>query len=309
MKRAAPDPSTLAAVVARLAVLLEAGIAPSAAWMYVDQTLTRAGTASPGRVSAAVQLGESVQDAIGGFADDQPVGERDAWRALAVAWAVATESGAPLAATLRQFAVTLRDFAEAQREIAIALAAPTLTARLVLALPLVGVFLGMPLGFDTLRVLFATPGGWLCLGTGGALQVAASRWNRHLVDRAQPSEHTPGLAYDLVAIAVSGGAALDHALRSVVSIAKRFDLATAFDDPRLVAVLELSQRAGVPAAALLRGEAQECRREALAAAHADARALGVRLMVTLGACVLPAFLVVSVLPLLLAVWAQTRLND
>ncbi len=304
MNSHAADVSSLAATTARLAVLLESGVPPGAAWAYVGESAApESGGAQ--RVVAALQQGGPVPDAVCAAAVDGTETERAAWRGLAAAWAVATDAGASLAPTLRQFSETLRDLVQVQREVTVALAAPTLTARLVLVLPLVGILFGLLLGFDTIRVLVATAAGWACLGVASALLFGASRWNARLVRRAQPKDLAPGLVFDLVAIAVSGGASLERALGSVTETARRYEVPAALDDLALLAVLDLSRRAGVPAAALLRGEALERRREASATAQAGARSLGIALMVPLGVCVLPAFMVLSVVPLLLAVLHQT----
>ena len=198
--------------------------------------------------------------------------------------------------------------AQAQREIAVALAAPRATARLVLVLPLVGSLVGALLGFNTLGTLFATAVGWVCLGTGSGLMIAAWRWNRRLVARAQPRELTPGLGFDLLAIAVAGGGSLHRARGTVDTALRRFGLDAAGDESGITATIDLSVRAGVPAVELLRSEARERRRNALAAVQAGAQALSVRLMIPLGVCVLPAFMVLSVVPLLMAVLAETPIG-
>ena len=137
---------------------------------------------------------------------------------------------------------------------------------------------------------------------------AAWRWNRRLVARAQPRQLTPGLGFDLLAIAVAGGGSVDRARATVEAVLRRFDLDAAGDESGIAATVDLSMRAGVPAAELLRSEARERRRNALAAVQAGAQALSVRLMIPLGVCVLPAFMVLSVVPLLMAVLAQTSIG-
>jgi tight adherence protein B len=69
--------------------------------------------------------------------------------------------------------------------------------------------------------------------------------------------------------------------------------------------VELSSRAGVPAGELLRAEAEEQRRQARADAASRAASLSVRLMLPLGVCVLPAFMLLGVAPLLISVIAST----
>jgi tight adherence protein B len=295
--------AAIAAIVQRLAVLLAAGVTPSAAWGYLreGELVDQVASASAGGAVIAEAI-------VAAAARHAPLGERDAWRGLATAWAVATDAGAPLASTLRDFAESLRGLSQAQREIAVALAAPRATARLVLVLPVVGMLFGVILGFDTLGTLFTTAPGWACLVLGSSLMVLAWRWNRRLVARAQPRDVTPGLVFDLLAIAVSGGGSLPHARANVGRALTRFGFDVLADEPGIEATLDLSARAGVPAAELLRSEARERRRDALASAQSAAQALSVRLMIPLGVCVLPAFMVLSVVPLLLAVLGQTSLS-
>ncbi|MEJ5914059.1 type II secretion system F family protein [Pseudokineococcus sp. 1T1Z-3] len=68
----------------------------------------------------------------------------------------------------------------------------------------------------------------------------------------------------------------------------------------LRAPLALALRAGAPGAGLLRDAARELRRRRSREAQRRAQALGVRLVVPLGACALPAFAAVGVLPVVLA---------
>jgi tight adherence protein B len=306
VKAGAPNVAQVAAVVQRLAVLLAAGVAPAAAWGYL-----REGELAS-RIAAGASAGDSIPDAIVAAVREAPATEALAWRGLATAWAVAGDAGAPLAPTLREFALSLRDLAQAQREITVALAGPVATARLVMALPVVGLLFGIVLGFNTLGTLFTTPPGWACLGLGGTLMFVASRWNRRLVRSAQPRDLTPGLEFDLVAIAVSGGGALDRARASVAAALERYSLARpgigTKDAAGIEAVLDLSKRAGVPAAELLRSEATERRRSARAEVQERAQALAVRLMIPLGVCVLPAFMVLGVVPLLITVIESTSVK-
>ena len=88
---------------------------------------------------------------------------------LAAAWTVAAESGAPLAASLRDLAAVLRDEAQLRREVGAALAGPAASARLVMALPVIAVVFGATLGFDTFGVLFGNPLGLVCLVVGRAV--------------------------------------------------------------------------------------------------------------------------------------------
>jgi tight adherence protein B len=291
-----------AGVVERLAVLLAAGVAPAAAWGYL-----REGDLLE-RIVARVHTGADIPESIRAEAASLPASEALPWRGLAAAWCVATDAGAPLAPTLRQFAKSIRDLAQSQREITIALAAPVATARLVVALPPVGMLFGLVLGFNTIATLFTTPIGWACLAVGTGLLLATALWNRKLVRSAQPRDLTPGIEFDLMAIAVAGGGALDRARASVEQAMNRFGIARVADDDGVLAVLELSRRAGVPAADLLRSEADERRRVARAEVQRRAQELAIRLMLPLGVCVLPAFMILGVIPLLVTVVTSTSIG-
>lgn len=287
-RAAPPDAAAAAATVLRLAVLLQAGAAPVAAWQH----LAAAGDPRARAVTAALRAGESGPAAIahGG----------GPWPHVAATWYVATEVGAPLADSLRGAAIALRDAAEAADDVRVALAEPAGTARLLLFLPAGGVLLGLVLGFDTLAVLISGPLGWACLIVGIVLLGVAHRWTAALIRRAQPPPGIPGLVPELVAIALSGGASIDRA-RSVVRASGDYD-------PEEVAeILRLSVAAGVPAVELLRATAAHDRHTARTEGRLRAAQLSARLLGPLGVCTLPAFLILGVAPMLLSVVAATPL--
>lgn len=325
----------IAGLVRRLAVLLAAGVPPASAWRHLADGADGSGNeriAAVAHAAATVPVAEAIvasvvadadagADAGSGAKPRPATGARSvsrmrrrrsradaafsdaAWRGLAAAWTIASEAGASLAPSLRGFADSLRDLAATQRECRVALAGPAATAKFVMVLPAVGVLFGVALGFDTLGVLFTTVPGGLCLGAGLLLLWAARRWNRRLLRGAAPQDLTPGLELELLSIAVSGGSSIERAERAVVEAMERCGLDAAGDDAR--GVLELSRRAGVPAAALLRAEAEQARAEARFAAQEKAAALSVTLMMPLGLCILPAFLLLGVAPLMIAVVSST----
>jgi tight adherence protein B len=303
-RSAATGFATAATVVQRLSVLLQAGVAPTSAWQHAAS-----GVESPVAMAVAAAIvddgavGRELVERLLAARELAPPAERDAWAALAASWAVATESGTPLAPTLRRFAEVLWSLEQGQRDVEVALASPVATARIVLALPAVGLVFGVLLGFDALRILVATPAGWGCLVAGGLLVVVGVRWNRRLIRAARTVDATPGLALELLAIAVSGGASLDGARQSVDRILLEAELAPlgTSADP----VLAFSRAAGVPAAALLQSEAEERRRAARADGQRRAVELGTRLLLPLGVCILPAFIALGVAPIVLSIVSST----
>lgn len=285
----------LPTLVRRLAVLLAAGVAPRAAWRYAGHGL--GSLASQAAEVADTEQG-AMADAIARAGRGEP-----SWLALAVAWAVAADSGAPLGGSLRAFAELLGGFADAARQARVALAGPRATARLVLVMPLVGLAFGAALGQDSIGVLLGTPIGWGCLLLGGGLLLAAFAWNRRLLRAAAGGDRWPGLLPELLATAMSGGAGVERARGIVADALHRYGVEP--DSTRVEAALAVAIAAGAPVAELLRAEAEEARREATAEAAARAERLSVTLLLPLGVCVLPAFLLLGVVPLLVAVVSST----
>jgi tight adherence protein B len=298
----------VAALCERLAVLLSSGLGPSSAWQYVSDGAGRRRSAVDDRitrVAAAVVDGEHVPDAL--LAESSRGTNDEAWRAVAAAWAVSARSGAPLAPALRSFSDALRSLAQSRREVDTALAGPLVTSRIVLALPLAAVALGSALGFDVIGVLFGSPVGFVCLGLGGALALCAVLWVSRLAAGARRGPMAPGLAAELVAIALGGGSSGEAAVELVTAAVERagLDLSVSAD---VWHILDLSRRAGVPAGELLRSEAESSRRAARAEGAARAARLGSLLMIPLGVCVLPAFLVLGVVPMVLSLLSSTGLT-
>ncbi|WP_438855453.1 type II secretion system F family protein [Agromyces sp. M3QZ16-3] len=312
---ASTGPDRVAGIAERLAALLSAGLAPATAWAALDvPTDAGAGRTRPDPAAdadAAVIAGAARAAADGGpiaaaVAKARTSNPRAAaaWDVLAAAWAVADASGAPLARCLSMLAATLRDEAQLRREAAALLAGPAASARLVAALPLIAVAFGALLGFDTIGVLVGGPVGAACVVGGSGLLWGGSRWNRVLVRRAAVEHPDAGLELELIAMALSGGASVARAERIAHEALARH-LAASPRPGSARSVVALAERAGAPVADLLRAEAAGLRGAARAEGAARAARLGVRLMLPLGCCVLPAFVLLGVVPLMISVVTGT----
>lgn len=274
----------------RIAVLLQAGVSPVRAWAHLAESGDEIAAGVRSRVDRGMPLAAAIAGAGG------------AWTLVASAWSVASTVGAPLAETLRGLAAVLRDESETADQVRIALAEPAGTARLMGWLPLVAIGLGGALGFDTLVVLLTNPIGLLCLAVGAALLIAARRWTTVLVRRARTDDAAAGLGAELLAIALSGGVSLDRA-RAIVA-----DAGFATTDAETASILALSRSAGVPAVELLRAAASLARHRARVAGRLRAAALSSKLLLPLGVCTLPAFLLLGVAPMILSVLSTMSLT-
>lgn len=272
------------ATVVRLAVLLGGGASPARAWRHLatggDPALLEAAVAAERGGDVAAVL-----TAAGG-----------AWGDLAAVYSVAVETGAPLAETLRSVAGGLRDAAEVASEVRVAMAEPLATARLLGWLPAAGVPMGALLGADSAGVLLDDPIGRTCL-VGGVVLIGAGRiWSRRLARAARPPATIPGLEAELWAVALSAGASPDRAREVIARRARGPDGSASH---AVEATLDLALRAGVPAAELLRADAWASRHRARTDGREAAARLSTRLLIPLGVCTLPAFLLLAVAPIVL----------
>jgi tight adherence protein B len=128
-------------------------------------------------IERAARLGGDIPSALRSLAD-RPGAE--GLRAVAAGWAVASHSGASLAAVLDRVGDGLRDQRAARAEVESALEPPRATARMLAALPVFGVLLGTAMGAEPLSFLFQTSAGHLCLLAGATLALGGVAWVERL---------------------------------------------------------------------------------------------------------------------------------
>lgn len=236
-----------------------------------------------------------------------PTAETPAWHDVRAVLRVADRTGAPSAVALLALARALRRSAASDRAVRVALAGPRASARVVLALPVLGVGLSSTWGAGAVELLVGSPFGWACVALAAGLVALGRRWTNGLVRAATPDGHVPGVLLDAWAVALSGGGSWTDAGRTVEEAVEEPGRADAdtVERARLAEVLGLARRAGVPAAALLRAAAEDVRDDAAAAGLAAAEGLAVRLVLPLGVCILPAFVLVGVVPVVAGVLSST----
>src|SRR5690606_34995214 len=104
----APAIGAIAAVVHRLAIMLEAGTAPASAWAHAAESA--GAPAIVVAVARRARSGESIPDALIAEVDAaEDAGDLSAWRGVAAAWMVAHRSGSPIGPALIALAESLRD--------------------------------------------------------------------------------------------------------------------------------------------------------------------------------------------------------
>jgi Flp pilus assembly protein TadB len=292
-------------VVLQVVALLRAGTTPGLSW------------------SRAVGVGVDLTGVPDVDELARLLGARHA-EAVVAATRLALDVGAPLGRVLEQVAGTLVAEAESRAERDAALAGPRTTGRLLMWLPIAGGFLGWALGADP--VATATDGGigTVAVGLGLVLLVAGRVWTDRLVAAAHGAD-LPGVdvqvVLELVAAALRSGAGVPRALEAtgmavggtdgavLTRAAHALVLGATWDrawadapavlDP-MVRALRGAWLDGAAPGEALRAAGEEVRHERRSTARTAAARLGVRLVLPLGACYLPAFVLVGLVPVLLA---------
>jgi tight adherence protein B len=318
-ERAGEEAERVAELVEELVALMEAGVTAEAAWGYLREF-----SAHPlaGLVGVGIAAGERTADAVARAAGAWAVEQRSgvtarsrspadvsrtadaSWTVLAAIWRVADVAGAPMVPALRRLADALRDRAETERDVHVALAGPRATAQLVSWLPVVGMLLAVVMGVDLVGTLTGSAVGWALLSIGVLLLVVGRRWMRTLLRRAHPGFDVPGLRHDLIATALTGGVGVPSALAMCDEACSALEV-LGDDRAEVARILSLAQRAGAPAADLLRSAAARARRQRRTQGRTAAAALAVRSMLPLGACVLPSFMLLGVAPVVLSIVSST----
>ncbi|MFC4908953.1 type II secretion system F family protein [Actinomadura gamaensis] len=161
-----------------MAAELTAGKTPEEAFLTTTAVL-------PTAMAKALRAPPPHQDPVAHLdhlAATQPGAE--SLRLLAATWRLGAERGGTLATVLDGLATALRDEETQRQEIAVHLAAPRATARLLAVLPVLGLAMATALGTNPLPFLLTTPPGLACLTTALTLDAAGLWWTSHLATKA-----------------------------------------------------------------------------------------------------------------------------
>ena len=266
---------------------------------------TQATLAALDRVRLLLRAGVPVQRAlVQGQCDPASVSDPSVRALLAVA--VAT--GVPTGHAIERLQTVVRDVGAAEEEIRSALAAPLLARRIVMLVPVASIALGAALGFNVFPALVGSALGVMCIVGGALLSLVGWAWMRTLVRRATDHPAAPGLWCELVAAAAASGLPLGRAVVMAEAALGTCGVA-APEAARMQGrnLLAIATQAGVPISVALQHLADDQRAKSFAEQRRAARELGERILVPVGACYLPAFLLWGVVPLVGSVVSDTLL--
>ncbi|MEV0145167.1 MULTISPECIES: type II secretion system F family protein [unclassified Nonomuraea] len=135
-------------------------------------------------VAAAARDGGDVSSALVAAA---PTQGGEGLRRLAACWEVSMTAGAGLAALVERVGGTLRTAQVHRQDVAAQLAGPRTTARMLAALPALGLLMAAALDMHPLDFLFGSLPGLACLMAGIALDACGLWWTHRMALRAQAS--------------------------------------------------------------------------------------------------------------------------
>ena len=316
-----PQARELSLLVAEVATRLRAGAPTSAAWGLALARIG-AGGIMPESASYPPILDEWAREPtrwelpVRARAPDAAA--RRTAASVALACRFSHGLGAPMADILDAIGDSIDDaqsVAEARR---VASAGPLMSARVLAALPLVGIVSALALGASPWQFYTGATVGRICALLGAAAWVAGIASCRRILARARSVDEDtdPALACDLVAAGLACGAAIPRVLDALAAACARESLAWTAHALRLGVpwdeaweetpewahplrdALESSWTSGNAPETMLARSASWERRARLAEAKTRAEELSVRLVGPLGACFLPAFLALGIAPLL-----------
>ena len=335
-------------LLTEVATLLRAGATPQRAW---SRALARCGAPEgsepddDGVPPALLELGRAAPEQWRPVRSDgrwvwrppfpgpgrRAARERQRTAAAAVPGAVAAcrltaALGAPLAEVLEAVAGGVAESGHAESSRRTALSGPRSTARMLAALPPVGLLLGAAVGARPEEVLLDGGLGSALGLLGVGLMVAGHRVTARMVAAATAGESRvdEALVLDLASAALACGASLPGALQALGEALEEDELAVvgralllgadwdeAWEAPddeawrqrrtRLEGCLRPGWEDGASPAALLAGTAASLRAGRRAADEEAAERLAVRLVLPLGLCHLPAFVVLGIAPVVASV--------
>jgi tight adherence protein B len=207
-------------------------------------------------------------------------GRRDLERILEVNRRV----GGPVVGTLQRFAQVLRKREELSEEIQIAATGPKASARLVMNLPLLVLVGGAVSGIPVVRLFTSS---WIAdasVALGLLLYWLGNNWITRLLAKGQPAGLDPGFNLELLAISVGAGLPIGLAAKEL-----------GVDESEIQFL-----RNETPTLQLITERADELRFASYTADRKRIQKTAVAILWPLGVTVLPAFVLVAIVPLALA---------
>jgi tight adherence protein B len=194
---------------------------------------------------------------------------------------IAIYSGAPLQQVARRLVGFELDLERFRSELAAANAVPIATRKLLIWLPALSLVVGQLAGFGTIAAIFQ-PLGAMALAIAGVLILIGVRWSGKLLRPLLTEPQHPAFELLKFSLLLSVGSPLSDAYPKSLS-----------------KLVELSRLTGAPLRELVEIEIELITQRALQESLAKARRMSIELLVPMSLTVLPAFLILTIVPMLI----------
>lgn len=169
-----------------VATELAAGRPPAAALVSATGVLAGAsGTCGSPELAAVADAAHAGDDVVAALERASRTPGYESLRLLAGCWRIGLERGGMLADVIEGLADALRDEQAHRDEIALQLAGPRATARMLAGLPVLGLLMAMALGAHPFGFLLGTLPGGVCLCLGVGLDALGLWWTRRIASAAE----------------------------------------------------------------------------------------------------------------------------
>lgn len=235
-----------------------------------------------GRLSAILSAGVDAKTALASL-EDQALSPE-----LLELISQARAFGSPLSIICNQYESFEKSRNNFELEISQAQAVPLATRRLMLWLPGLSLAVGQLVGLNPLAAI-GNPLGITGLGIAAALIWAGGAWTAALLKPLSKSHEHPGKQLMTLRMALDSGLGLAEASYR------------AGPQESIGQLLEISRSTGAPLGRLLEAEIEILAASQASAAIREARQMSIRLLIPLAVTLLPAFLILTLLPMLIGI--------
>ena len=221
---------------------------------------------------------------------DEPVGDGFVSEILEIA----RETGAPRTRILRVIADALDANIESEREATIAATSARHSAIVLTALPAFTLIVTELFGIHALGFLLGEPIGWLCLALGAGASYGGWKWMDRLRRRIPTPRPATGLLGDVVAEILSVTGIRADVENALWACGERWDLGSEWTS--IVDIRVTARETGMPVSGLIRADSHDRRQSARFAVREAIERLPGQMLIPLGVCLFPAFVVLTVVP-------------
>lgn len=205
-------------------------------------------------------------------------------------WEFAMQTGAPIVDAMRELSLQEAATQAQELELEQAMALPKATKNLLLWLPLFGLMISQAFGLEPFAA-FSNPLGVVAVLLAIGLLIYGDKKASAMISRLK-KPNSNSLQLLLFAMGLKAGLSVNQT--------QKYFSQTSEAISEIGNLLDISFQSGAPIADLFLVKAKDNRLRATSEAIAQARALSVRLLIPLGLTTLPAFLLLTVVPVMIS---------